>query len=168
MDQHPVPDEPRVVELSPQPTVAARMRHRLAEVDLGKLFDVHLPNVAHRIADLGGEAAGAPYGRYHEFGPEDVDVEIGIPVRAPVANLRPIEEAEPGEPAASELPGGRAAVTIHRGPYDGLPQTYDRLREWIAGQGQAPGIGPWESYVDDPGEVEDPGALRTEVVWPIG
>ncbi|HET6380382.1 MAG TPA: GyrI-like domain-containing protein [candidate division Zixibacteria bacterium] len=167
MDFQPT-DGPRIVELTPQPAVAARMRQPLAETDLGQLFDLHLPNVAHRIADLGGEPAGAPFGRYHEFGPADVDVEIGIPVRAPVANLRPIAEAEPGEPAASELPGGRAAVAVHRGPYDGLPQAYERLEQWIAAQGEVPGAGPWESYLDDPGEVQDPSQLRTEIVWPLG
>jgi AraC family transcriptional regulator len=160
-------DETRIVELTPQPTVAVRLRQPMSDLDLGKLFDLHLPNVAHRIADLGGEAVGAPYGRYHQWGPEDVDVEIGIPVRAPVANLRSLEEAEPGEAAASELPGGRAAVTVHRGTYDGLPQTYERLRGWIGQQGQQPSGAPWESYVDDPSEVEDPGQLRTEVVMPL-
>jgi effector-binding domain-containing protein len=160
-------ENPRIVEVIPRPTVAVRVQHPFEQLDLGALFDLHMPNVADRLADLGGTPAGPSYGRYHEFGPERADVEIGIPVAGPVANLRPLAECEPGEVGNSELPGGRAAVTVHEGSYDGLKDTYARLQEWIQAEGLEPGAGPWESYIQDPSEVSDPSELRTEVVWPI-
>jgi effector-binding domain-containing protein len=153
-------------DADPQPSVVVRVT--APTPTLGELFDLHLPNIADRIADLGGEPAGAPFARYHDHSSERVDVEIGIPVRAPVANLRGVDDAEPGEVAASQLPGGRIAVAVHRGDYEGLNATYRRLDEWIVGQGLTPGAGPWESYIDDPTEVEDVSQLRTEVVWPLG
>lgn len=153
-------------DVNPQPTVAVRVA--APTPSLGELFDIHLPNVADRISDLGGKPAGPPFARYHEYTRESVDVEIGIPVIAPVANLRPVDEAEPGEVAAGVLPSGRVAVTVHRGDYSGLSSTYERLEGWIRQQDMTPGAGPWESYVDDPTEVDDVDALRTEVVWPIG
>lgn len=158
--------EAEIRELTPQPTVAVRMTQPMAELDLAALFDEHLPNVAHRLADMGIEPAGPPYGRYHQFGPEQVDVEIGIPVSSPAPNLRSLGDAEPGEMAASELPGGQVAITVHRGSYDGLSGIYDALHDWIHAQGRDEGTAPWESYVDDPGEVamED---VRTEVIWPL-
>jgi effector-binding domain-containing protein len=161
-------DGPRLVELTPQPSVAVRQQQPMAEMNLAELFDTHLPNIADQIANLGGTPAGPPYGRYHQFGPDQVDVEIGIPVAAPVANLRPLAECEAGEMGSTELPGGEAAVVIHRGSYDTLSGEYDALHDWIHAQGRDEGPGPWESYVDDPSEVSDPAQLRTEVVWPLG
>jgi effector-binding domain-containing protein len=59
------------------------------------------------------------------------------------------------------------ASTMHVGSYDGLPATYDRLHEWIHEQGLAEAAGPWESYLDDPGDMSDMSAVRTLVVWPV-
>lgn len=166
MDQPTGDEGPRIIELLPQPTVAARVQQAFADVDIGALFDLHLPNVADRIADLGGTPAGAPYARYHEFGPERADVEMGIPVAIPVPNLRRLAQCEPGEVGSSELPGGGAALIIHRGSYRGLAATYDRLKEWMATHGHETGPAPWEVYTDDPSEVAE-ADLRTEVIWPL-
>lgn len=160
-------DDPRIIELPPQPTVAARIREPFDEVDIGALVGIHLPNVVDRIADLGGTPAGPPYARYHEWGPEHADVEFGIPVAAPVTSLRPLAECEPGEVGSSELPGGLAAITVHHGNYRGLGAAYDRLHDRIKAEGHAPGPSPWESYINDPTEVAE-ADLRTELIWPLG
>ena len=122
-------------ELTPTPSAAVRLRARSPQ--LRGLFDEHLPNIAHRLADMGVQPAGPPYARYHEYGPLDVDVEIGIPVASPVPNVPPLADAPPGEMASSELPGGPAAITVLRGSYAALPETYQRLHDWIHEQGRA-------------------------------
>ncbi len=157
--------DPEIRDLTPHPTAAVRLRAPTSK--LSELFDLHLPNIADRLGDMGVDPAGPPYARYHSYGPEEVDVEIGIPVDWPLPNVRPLADAEEGEMAAGELPGGPAAITVHLGSYDGLAQTYDRLRDWIHEQGRDEGPAPWESYVDDPTEVEDVSQLRTEVCWPL-
>jgi effector-binding domain-containing protein len=159
-------DETRIVELPPQATVAARVREPLEGIDIGAMFGLHMSNVADRIADLGGTPAGPAYARYHEWGPDQVDAEFGIPVMAPVTSLRPLAECQPGEVGMSELPGGAAAITVHHGDYRRMGEAYERLGARIKAEGRAPGAGAWESYINDPTEVDE-ADLLTELVWPL-
>jgi effector-binding domain-containing protein len=160
-------NDPEIVDLSPQPTAAIRISQPMADLDLAAAFDRGMPLVASRIAETGGSMAGPPFGRYHQFGPDVVDVEIGFPV-TDAPDLPALAEVPSGEVGRSELPGGPVAKVVHRGPYDGLKGTYDALHEWIHAQpGYDDGPGPWESYVDSPSDASDMSQLRTEVVWPL-
>jgi effector-binding domain-containing protein len=157
-----------IVELEAQPTAAVRIRQPMGELDLGAAFGRSLPMVAERIASEGGSVAGPSYGRYHQFGPDVVDVEIGFPVEAAPSGLRSLEAVPPGDVGRSELPGGPVARAVHLGSYDGLSGTYDALHDWIHAQpGFDDGDGPWESYVDMPQDMADPSGARTEVIWPL-
>jgi effector-binding domain-containing protein len=154
--------EHRIVESSPQPTIAVRVRVPMDDLDLAALFATHL----QRVHALVGERAGPAYGRYHEFGPTHVDVEMGIVVGDSTPPAIPDEEGE-DRIQVSELPGGPIAMAVHRGSYDGLGDAYNELHDWIHQQGREDGPGPWESYIDDPGAVEDIADLRTELHWPL-
>ena len=158
----------RIEHLEAQPTLAVRIQQRMAELDLASAFDRYLPEIARRAPELGGSIAGAPYGRYHRFGPDIVDVEIGFPLGAPPAGVPALAACEAGEVGASELPAGLVAHTTHLGPYDTLGQAYDALHNWIHEQpGVDAGDAPWEVYVDSPAEVGDVSGLRTDIVWPL-
>jgi hypothetical protein len=160
-------DDARIEARTPQSTAAVRVQQPMAELDLAAAFDRFMPLVVSTVTAAGGVPAGPPFGRYHRFGPDVVDVEIGFPLASPI-ELPPLASCPPGEVGLSELPGGPVATITHRGPYDGLAGTYDRLHEWIHAQaGYDDGEGPWESYVDDPGQNDDPATLRTEIVWPL-
>jgi effector-binding domain-containing protein len=159
--------DPEIVELEPQPTAAIRVIQPMTELDLASAFDRGIPLVASRVAAVGGSVSGPPYGRYHRFGPDVVDVEIGFPVdEAP--GLPALADCAAGDVGSSELPGGPVARTIHTGSYDGLNATYEALHEWIHAQpGYDDAPGAWESYVDDIRTASDPAMVRTEVSWPL-
>ena len=80
----------RIVELLPQPTAAIRVQQPMAELDLKSVFDQGLPRVFAGSRRRANSRAGPPFGRYHRFGPDIVDVEAGFPGRvAAAADLRP-------------------------------------------------------------------------------
>ena len=154
--------------LTPVTTVAVRLETTAAQ--LSAVFDVEMPRVGSAAAETGAAVSGAPFARYHHFGPERVDLEIGIPIEAAPPDLTPVSGEPDGRIGVSSLPGGPAAVTIHHGHYDALVTTYDALAAWIASErpgGSVAGDGPWEVYVTDPGSVPDPADWLTEVVWPL-
>jgi AraC family transcriptional regulator len=156
---------PELRTLEPTTTISVRLEtapDRLAEV-----FATELPRVGAVMADIGARMAGAPFARYHHFGADRVDLEIGAPIAFVPAGLHPVSGRPDGIIGSSSLPGGLAAVAVHTGPYDTLPGTYDALSGWMAAEGHAAGRGPWEVYLSDPGLVPDPAELETEVVWPI-
>ena len=157
----PILTDHEIKTLEPQSTLAVRVRVPMDQLDLGALFATVLPRLQAVATD-----GGPPYGRYHEFGPTQADVEIGIPVGDVSLDLPDQDVGEhPIEP--SELPGGPTAVAIHHGSYETLGPAYDRLHDWIHSQGHDEGPGPWESYLDLPDEVEDEASLRTVLHWPL-
>ena len=75
-------------------------------------------------------------------------VEVGVELRQPCALT--------GRVVASSLPGGRVAMTTHRGDYAGLGKAHQAVIDSCAAHGH-PLAGPrWEVYgphSDDPAEV---------------
>jgi effector-binding domain-containing protein len=156
----------RIVDMEPQPTIAVRIRKPMSALDMKQLFDTELPRVFQFATSQGHSPTGAPYARYFQFGPEEADIEIGLPVSEyPTEMAR--ADAHFEQPGTSELPGGQVARVIHHGPYDTLGQAYDALHGWIHEHDHDEGTGPWESYVDDPTEVADEQDIRTEIFWPV-
>jgi effector-binding domain-containing protein len=80
-------------------------------------------------------------------------VEIGVRYDGP-----PL--AEPV--VASELPGGRVAWTVHRGPYAGLGAAHDAVKTWCARSGLRLGGPRWEVYGP---HHDDPARLEVEVCY---
>ena len=104
--------------------------------------------------------------RYHTFTQTETDLELGIPVVAPIAGE--------GRIAGGELPGGRAITTWHIGPHDTLADAYARMQAWLKEHGREPDGAPWEVYYwIDPNQYRGPAAWpdstswRTQLIQPI-
>ncbi|MDY0061650.1 MAG: AraC family transcriptional regulator [Myxococcota bacterium] len=78
-------------------------------------------------------------------------------------------EVEPeGEVGLKTIPGGKYAVFLHTGPFEGFAQTYDRIfKAWLPGSGERLREEPcFEVYLDSPEQVK-PEDRRTEIWVPL-
>ena len=144
---------------------------RVAGVPMSELtgvFDSVFGTVLPRAFEAGLAPAGPPIALYTAAveGPDSVvDLEIGFPLRAPLAEqvgTDPIE-VDGRRIVASELPAGEIAVISHVGSYDDLGRAWGDFMGEIAGMGRAPGLPFWESYVTEPSPDMDPATLRTDL-----
>ena len=146
-----------LVELVPRP--AAVVRATMAVSELPSFFGRALGAVAAAAAGQGLELLGEPFAFYPGAPTDVVEVAAGFPVSSAV---EPADDVVP-----LELPGGRAATTIHVGPYDSMDKTYAAMHTWMAGRGLTPADHMWEVYLSDPSTEPDPSTWRTQIVWPV-
>lgn len=152
-----------IVELSPQQVLGMRRRGAYREIPVifSKIFEF--------IFSKNIQVVGYPTFLCHEITFEEVEKadkeeNADIEVAVPVAGV--IEHMDNEEIQLYELPGGKMAKIIHKGPYEECVPTYERLYSWIAEQGKTI-IGPVrEVYFNDPREVP-PEEILTEIYAPI-
>lgn len=128
--------------------------------DIVQTFQSRAPQVFQHIIQNGGEIAGPMYGRYHAFTQDDMDLEIGVFVKQPVA--------EGAEIKSVEIPGGQVTSSDYYGPYSGLPSAWNAAHKWFSESQEWEISGPpMEVYWTDPGEEPDQSKWRTEIVHPV-
>lgn len=88
------------------------------------------------------------------------DVGTALQVEVGVQVARAFEPA--GVVVPSKLPAGRAAMTTHRGSYDGLAKAHQAVLNRCATQGLQLSSTRWEIYGD---WNEDPLLMETEIYW---
>jgi effector-binding domain-containing protein len=144
-------EEMTMVELAEQQT--AVVRGRVAHDGIADFLGGAFGAVMGAVGSSERRVIGPPFARYRPSSDGGWEIEAGFPVDGPV---------EGPEVASGTLPGGRAAQAVHRGSYDSVGTTWQRLETWMGEQGLAVTDAPWESYVDEP-DVPEP---RTLIVMP--
>ena len=81
-------------------------------------------------------------------------IEVGVQVPSPFAGEGDVRE--------SHVPGGRAAVTTHVGPYDKLDDAAQAVMGWLHDQGLGHPSLDYEVYGD---WEDDPAKQTTELVF---
>ncbi len=155
-------DEIEIVELPAQTVLGLRRRgpYTLIPAMLMEVFGV--------IVEKGAIPAGPPVFVCHETSATEVeraaaDGNADLEVAFPVANrVRPGGEVE-----LYELPGGRFARVLHRGPYESCSATYERLFAWIGERGLTISGPLREYYLNDPAGVA-PEEILMEIHAPVG
>ncbi len=113
---------------------------------------------------VGRHAAGPPLNLYHdgEYKSDDADIESCVPIRA---------GCRIGADGLSvrELAGGRAVTMIHRGSYEHLGRTYEKVFAHIHEKGYKPVLPTREVYLKGPGMIfrGNPQKYVTEIQVPI-
>lgn len=122
--------------------------------------------VRYAVAN-GVQFAGMPIALMHEAGRDaaekaDRDGTAVIDVAFPIA--RTVSGGERVQ--CYELPGGRMAKTVHKGPHDACGPAYAALFEWLVKNGLRLAGLPREICLNDPRTVK-PEDLLTEICAPV-
>lgn len=141
------------------PTVVVRaLDYPMAELPtlFHRVFGALFPALVQRQLT----PTGAPFSLYTRAPSETVDLEIGVPVSAALAEQIVVGDVvlEP-----SVLPAGAAARTSYFGGYDGLGQAWGSFMGAVARAGRAPSFPFWEVYVTEPTPELDPSTLQTDL-----
>lgn len=135
------------------------IRNRRKQHDLPGFLQAAFPKLFGRLRALGVSPAGPPFVIYHEFGADDIDAEVSVPIGEPVAAA--------GDIGSRVLPATTVARTVHVGPYEELGDAYAAVTDWVRDHGFE-GAGPIrERYLNGPGDGVTPSAYRTEIDLPI-
>jgi effector-binding domain-containing protein len=148
--------ECQLLQRTAQPALIVRTRtpvFRLGKA-IGKAFEA----IEAYLAQQNEQPAGPPFVMYYNTNMFALDVEIGFPVKRPLKGT--------GEIQPTEIPGGKAAACLYKGPYNKIAPAYKALQQWMKTNGYTSGGAPYEYYLNDPNETP-PEELQTQIVFPL-
>lgn len=122
----------------------------------GPAYGPLLAEIFEHLTRHQASATGPPIARF-AVRTDHVLLEASVPVTAQL-------EGE-GRVRRAELPGGKAAVATHVGPYRTLGNVHTALRAWVEEHGHRLSGPFWEVYLTDPDAEPDESRWRTEVVY---
>ena len=92
---------------------------------------------------------------YHSYGlPFFIDVAVEV---------NRVPDLLPARIKAKYLPGGNAVIARYQGPYEQVGMAYTAIANWLKEHKKEAKEKPFEVYLNDPWEVNDPFELRTDV-----
>lgn len=145
-----------IVERDVQPSLV--IRTRCSVEDLPRVLGEAYQKIVTHLGNSGHSPAGPPFVAYHNDDMQDLDLEIGFPVKEALQTEGDIE--------ASEIPQGSYASTMHIGPYNQVAGAYQRLSSWVETEGRKPAGPAYELYLNDPATTPE-SALQTLILFPL-
>jgi effector-binding domain-containing protein len=155
-------DQPRIETRSALPYVGIPVFTSMAEE--AREIEKHLAELQQWMQAREIAPSGPMFVRYRMIDmPERMEIEVCLPV----------DEAPPGDGRVrgNEVPEGRYAVLVHKGPLDGLVEANGHLQRWARQEGlefqthQRAEATDWtsriETYLSDPSE----GRPQTEIAY---
>lgn len=145
-----------VKEQQAQPVFVIRARTPVQQ--LPQVMGEAYGKIASYLGELQQHPTGAPFAAYYNMDMNDMDVEIGFPVRAAL----PAKD----DMYASEIPTGWVGTCIHKGPYTDSGPAYEALTQFVKDQGFKPTGIAYEFYLNDPTAVA-PDAIETKIMFSL-
>jgi hypothetical protein len=155
------PDEIRVRTIAERPVAVIRLR--CAPADVGRELALAGPELARAVQALGAHATGPTFVRRLVEGPDELELELGLPLAEPLDG--PLEKGSRVVPAT--LPAGDVATAWHTGSHGTLGATRERLARWMVERDLVLRAPAWEVWWSDPGSEPDQALWRTEILCPI-
>lgn len=141
-----------------EPKTALSIRDTCTFEELPQKFGELYGEIADYAKNNSITFAGYPYGVYHSFSPEKIDLEAGIPAAGELAGA--------GRIVSTRTYSGKAAKAVHIGPYEKLNEAWGVFAKEVDKEYKP--AGPcFEVYVTDPGEEPDSSKWITELYTPV-
>lgn len=149
-------DDVLVKQIPAQQALVVRKTAKMS--DVSKALGEGFGTIVRHAQETGAHFAGPPFAMYPEPPSESLTFFVCMPVAPGATGGEGVE--------IQDLPAVEAATLVHKGPYHGLPGSWQRMMGWVAAQGRQPAGPPREVYLSDPGEVPEE-ELLTELVVPL-
>ncbi|WP_280400128.1 GyrI-like domain-containing protein [Nocardia carnea] len=149
--------EPQLLEVAGD--TLAVVHGQVDPTEIRTFFDTSFGSLATVLGEQGANITGPALALYGTATEKNLEITVGFPVDR---EIRPDAEVVPGR-----LPSGRTARLVHRGAFDELDRSWDRLYSWITARGLSPADARWEVYLTEPNPHMDPADLRTQLNWSI-
>ncbi len=150
-------ETPQIVQSPEQP--AAVLHVRVPRARIREVMFPGLQEVLGAVQAQGVSPTGPWFAHHLVLDPEWFDLEIGVPLAAPIA--------ESGRVRPGALPATTVARTVYRGDYSGLFSAWGEFDRWMKANGWTPGPDLWEVYPVGPETSPDPADWRTELNRPV-
>lgn len=146
-----------------KPKLVVGMRRRAHYKEIARM----LPHLFEYALSHGARIAGPPMFLWHEKSVEEAqnadqegnaDVEVCVPIAKKIPETDAIK--------CYELPSGKMAKIVHKGPYEASGPAYEKLFTWIEENGKKLSGPIREAYMNDPREV-GPEEILTVIYAPV-
>ncbi|NTW71438.1 MAG: GyrI-like domain-containing protein [Eubacteriaceae bacterium] len=125
---------------------------------LPRIIGQNYMKIVEYMTQVGENPMEAPYTAYYSFDKENVDVEMGFPVKKAYEGS--------GEIISSILPGGQYLTFLFKGPYNEMAPVYEEMEQWIKDNGYQKPHAYYEYYYNSPQDVPV-SELLTKIAMPL-
>jgi effector-binding domain-containing protein len=147
------------IELSEEPAQPVlSIRKRTSAGNLPQEFSKVYGEIMQYLNEIGEKPLNVAFAAYYNLDMEDLDVEIGFPVKKPLAGKGDIK---PGE-----IPAGKQVSCFYRGPYNQMEPVYKAMLEWASENGHTLTGVAYELYYNSPMDVPE-SELLTKIIFPV-